>query len=170
MCGLDRARYHRLSDVAARDATTSASSRVELEFRRRGTVRSDNHINLISYAVCEMFKFAANEGLWNRQAQPPIRDAQVNPLRRPPASFGIDGPSAVGIDCGRGRPSSRCAGGSCQGTHRFVPEQPGRVLACRLATQASAEAKCWASGCQTFIFCQRRQPARLSRRRSSSAR
>jgi integrase/recombinase XerD len=28
-------------------------------------VRSDNHINLISYAVCEMFKFAATEGMWN---------------------------------------------------------------------------------------------------------
>jgi integrase/recombinase XerD len=26
--------------------------------------RGDNHINLISYAVCEMFKFAATEGLW----------------------------------------------------------------------------------------------------------
>ena len=28
-------------------------------------VRSDNHINLISYVVCEMFKFLAGEGLWN---------------------------------------------------------------------------------------------------------
>ena len=26
--------------------------------------RGGNHINLISYAVCEMFKFAATEGLW----------------------------------------------------------------------------------------------------------
>jgi integrase len=31
------------------------------------TVRSDNHINLISYAVCEMFKFAAAEGLWSSE-------------------------------------------------------------------------------------------------------
>jgi hypothetical protein len=28
-------------------------------------VRGDNHINLISYAVCEMFRFAAAEGLWS---------------------------------------------------------------------------------------------------------
>jgi integrase/recombinase XerD len=28
-------------------------------------VRSDNHINLISYVVCEMFKFAASEGIWS---------------------------------------------------------------------------------------------------------
>jgi len=28
--------------------------------------RSDNHINLITYAVCEMFKFAAAEGVWER--------------------------------------------------------------------------------------------------------
>ena len=27
-------------------------------------VRGDNHLNLISYVVCEMFKFAAAEGLW----------------------------------------------------------------------------------------------------------
>lgn len=28
-------------------------------------VRGDNHINLITYAVCEMFKFAAAENLWD---------------------------------------------------------------------------------------------------------
>jgi integrase/recombinase XerD len=28
-------------------------------------VRGDNHINLITYAVCEMFKFAAAEGMWD---------------------------------------------------------------------------------------------------------
>jgi len=28
-------------------------------------MRSDNRINLISYAVCEMFKFAAAEGMWD---------------------------------------------------------------------------------------------------------
>jgi integrase/recombinase XerD len=31
----------------------------------RRPARSDNRINLISYSVCEMFKFAAAEGLWD---------------------------------------------------------------------------------------------------------
>jgi integrase/recombinase XerD len=31
----------------------------------RAPARSDNHINLVTYAVCEMFKFAAAEGLWD---------------------------------------------------------------------------------------------------------
>ena len=30
-----------------------------------GPARSNNRINLISYAVCEMFKFAAAEGMWD---------------------------------------------------------------------------------------------------------
>jgi hypothetical protein len=60
-------RQARLSDVVARGATAPASSRAELELRRGSatSVRSDNHINLISYAVCELFRFAAAEGMWS---------------------------------------------------------------------------------------------------------
>ena len=53
-------------------------------------VRSDNHINLISYVVTEMFKFAAAEGLW-----PPDRLSVLFETAQVRLAAGDRGPAAT---------------------------------------------------------------------------